>query len=220
MNAIIQDNRFSPQDDLVPRQRLAEIKVTVIGVGAIGRQVALQLASIGAPLIQLMDFDRVDRSNVTTQGYCNDELNQTKVVATAAAIHRIDPSIVMEPIEDRFRAKHETGEAVFCCVDTIAARSAIWRSIRNRCLFWVDGRMLGEVLRVLAVDNLSVANRYSTTLFSPSEAQQGRCTSRSTIYSASIAAGLMTHQFTRWLRAIPTDFDTSVNLLAGEWVIS
>jgi molybdopterin-synthase adenylyltransferase len=56
-------------------------------------------------------------------------------------------------------------------------------------------------------------------LFSQTEAQAGRCTSRSTIYAASIAAGLMVHQFTRWLRGIPTDRDTSLNLLAGEWAV-
>jgi len=220
MNTSTQTNRFTPQDELVPRDRLSELKVTVIGVGAIGRQISIQLASIGVPRIQMIDFDRVDPTNVTTQGYGESDLGRTKVLATASAIRRIDPSITVETVEDRFRAKHETGEAVFCCVDSISARSAFWRTIRRRCRFWVDGRMLGEVLRVLVVDNASAAERYATTLFSPTEAQQGRCTSRSTIYSASIAAGLMVHQFSRWLRGISIDCDTSVNLLAGEWVIT
>ena len=39
-------NRFGRQEDLVPRDHLADIKATVIGVGAIGRQVVLQLAAI------------------------------------------------------------------------------------------------------------------------------------------------------------------------------
>jgi len=219
MNSHTQTNRFSPQDELVPRGRLSEIKATVIGVGAIGRQVAIQLASIGAPHIQLIDFDRVDLTNLTTQGFCADDLNQLKVQATASTIQRIDQSITVEMIEDRYRTRHETGEAVFCCVDSISARSAIWRAVRHRCRFWVDGRMLGEVVRILAVDSISTASRYATTLFAPSDSQQGRCTSRSTIYSASIAAGLMVHQFTRWLRGIPIDLETSGNLLAGEWFI-
>ena len=61
-------------------------------------------------------------------------------------------------------------------------------------------------------------DHYPTTLFAQSEAQAGRCTARSTIYAASIAAGLMVHQFTRWLRGLPVDRDTSLNLLAGEWI--
>ena len=42
------ENRFERQGQLVPADRLTVITATVIGVGAIGRQVALQLASIGA----------------------------------------------------------------------------------------------------------------------------------------------------------------------------
>ena len=64
-----EQDRFLRQQDLVPRDRLADIKATVIGVGAIGRQAALQLAAIGVPRIQLVDFDVVDLTNVTTQGY-------------------------------------------------------------------------------------------------------------------------------------------------------
>ncbi len=54
-------------------------------------------------------------------------------------------------------------------------------------------------------------------MFAPAEAQRGSCTARSTIYAASIAAGLLTHQFTRWLRGLPIDRDASFNLLAGEY---
>lgn len=79
--------------------------------------------------------------------------------------------------------------------------------------------MLGEIIRVLAVSSSNDFDRYSETLFPPAEAQTGNCTSRSTIYAATIAAGIMAHQFTRWLREIPVDFDTTFNLLAGEITI-
>ena len=213
-------DRFTRQRDLVPTDRLSSVTSTVIGVGAIGRQVALQLAAIGAPRIQLVDFDAVDLTNVTTQGYLADDIGHPKVLATADAIHRLDASIRVSTVHDRYRAKLEIGEAVFCCVDSISARSAIWRSAANRCQFWADGRMLGEVIRVLAVSNTNASSRYADTLFPQSEAQRGSCTSRSTIYAASIAAGIMVHQFTRWLRSIPVDFDTTINLLAGEWTVT
>jgi sulfur carrier protein ThiS adenylyltransferase len=212
-------NRFQRQDDLVPRDRLADIKATVIGVGAIGRQTAIQLAAIGVPRIQLVDFDVVDDSNRTTQGYALADVGMTKVLATLAAIHQLDPAIQVECIEDRYRPRMEIGHAVFCCVDSIDARSAIWRSAGSRSRFWCDGRMLGEVIRVLAVADDIGRDHYPTTLFAQSEAQPGRCTARSTIYAASIAGGLMVHQFTRWLRGTPVDRDMSLNLLAGEWSV-
>ena len=212
-------NRFQRQADLVPRDRLTDIKVTVIGVGAIGRQVALQLGAIGVPRLQLIDFDAVDLSNVTTQGYWAHDVNQSKVVATSTAISMLDSDIIIECIFDRYRPKMEIGQVIFSCVDSIEARAAIWRSAGSRCRFWADGRMLGEVLRILAVAGDVGRDHYPTTLFRQSEAQSGRCTSHSTIYAASIAAGLMVHQFTRWLRGIPVDRDTTLNLLAGEWSV-
>jgi len=212
-------NRFGRQEDLVPRARLADLQATVIGVGAIGRQVALQLAGIGVPRLQLVDFDVVDPSNVTTQGYAVADVGMTKVLATLAAIRQLDPAIQVEAVEDRYRPRMKIGQAVLCCVDSIDARAAIWRSAGARCRFWTDGRMLGEVLRVLAVAEGVGRDHYPTTLFAQAEAQPGRCTSRSTVYAASIAAGLMVHQFTRWLRRLPVDRGMSLNLLAGEWVV-
>jgi molybdopterin-synthase adenylyltransferase len=156
---------------------------------------------------------------VTTQGYLASDVGQPKVLTTAAAIAQLDPTIAVQTVYDRYRPRLEVGEAVFCCVDSITARAAIWRSAASRCRFWCDGRMLGEVLRVLAADEDVGRDHYPTTLFAQSEAQPGRCTARSTIYAASIAAGLMVHQFTRWLRGMPVDRDATLNLLAGEWAI-
>lgn len=212
-------DRFTRQRELVPRERLANLMVTVIGVGAIGRQVALQLAAIGASRIQLVDFDTVDASNVTTQGYLASDIGQPKVLATADAIDKLDDSIQVATVQDRYRAKLEIGQAVFCCVDSISARSAIWKSVAKHCQFWSDGRMLGEIIRVLAASDRQGFRQYATTLFPQAEAQLGSCTSRSTIYAASIAAGIMVHQFTRWLRGIPVDGDTTLNLLAGEYSV-
>jgi molybdopterin-synthase adenylyltransferase len=212
-------DRYSRQQDLVPQDRLSCVKATVIGVGAVGRQVALQLAAIGVPRLQIVDFDVVDLTNVTTQGYLAADVGRPKVEATAMAIRQLEPAISVEAMEDRYRPRMEIGQAIFCCVDAIDARSAIWRSAGARCHFWADGRMLGEVIRVLAVSEDVGRDHYPTTLFAQSEAQAGRCTARATIYAASVAAGLMVHQFTRWLRGLPVDRDTSLNLLAGEWAV-
>ena len=216
-----ENNRFDRQQDLVPRDRLAEIKVSVIGVGAIGRQVALQLAAIGEPSDPtpgLRHRGPLQRHHPGLPGQRR-RLAQS-AQATQAVLHALDPAIAIACIEDRYRPKHEVGAAVFCCVDSIAARETIWRSAAPRCRFWADGRMLGEVIRVLAVDEVTGRDYYPTTLFAQSEAQPGRCTARSTIYAASIAAGLMIHQFTRWLRGLAVDRDTTLNLLAGEWSVS
>lgn len=209
-------SRFDRQADLVPQQGLTELKATVIGVGAIGRQVAIQLAAIGVRNLQLVDFDTVDLSNVTTQGYPASKIGLSKVEALGEELLTIDPLIQLDRIPDRWQPRFKPGEAIFCCVDSISARSSIWKSANARCHFWCDGRMLGEVIRVLSVAEAEGRSHYPKTLFEQAEAELGRCTARSIIYAASIAAGMMLHQFTRWLRDLPVDADLSLNLLASD----
>ena len=210
------NDRFQRQASLVPRDRLLNTMFTIIGVGAIGRQVALQLASTGATNLRLIDFDIVDATNVTTQGYTAKSIGKEKVAACANDIASIDSAITVETIVDRFRPKHARSGVTICCVDKISARAAIWRACKNHCDLWIDGRMLGEVIRVLVANPSSESSHYDNTLFDQSDAQVGSCTSKSTIYTASIAAGLITHQISRWLRDLPTDSDTMFNILASE----
>jgi sulfur carrier protein ThiS adenylyltransferase len=194
--------------------------VTVIGVGAIGRQVALQLTALGVPKLQLIDHDKVTRTNITSQGYLTDDVGRPKVEATGDMCHQIEHLLAVEEIKDRFRPAQEIGTSIFCCVDSIGSRAAIWRSVESRCRFWGDGRMLGETIRILSATPQSRRKHYATTLFPQAEAQAGSCTSRSTIYAASLAAALLVHQFTRYLRDLPIDPDASFNLLAGEYVVA
>lgn len=212
------DDRFSRQADLVPRELLRDLPVTLIGVGAIGRQVACQLASLGVPRLQLIDFDIVEPTNVTTQGYRWSECGLPKVQALATAIREIDPDLQVQTIADRYRTRLRLHDVVFCGVDRISTRAAIWRSVRDRCCFWADGRMRGEVIRVLTASDDVSRQAYTATLFPQAEAQIGPCTSRGTIATAHIAAGLLVHQFTRWLRKLPVDPDLTLNLLASELV--
>ncbi len=158
----------------------------------------------------------MELTNVTTQGYFADEIGHAKVAATAQCVQRIDPDIIVTVIPDRYRAKFDIGNALFCCVDRISTRETIWRTAGQSAPFWADARMLGEVMRVLTATADQGRKHYPATLFPQGQAQVGTCTSRGTIYTAQIAAGLVVHQFTRWLRGFPTAVDQSLNLLSGE----
>ena len=209
------------QRDLVPPEAMARSDCTVIGVGAIGRQVALQLAAMGVPRLQLIDYDIVEMVNLAPQGYLQDDLDRPKVQATADLCQQINPGLEVVEVHDRYRrSQQEVGNTVFCCVDSIATRRLIWESVKDHSQFFCDGRMSGEVIRVLTVAGEMGREHYPTTLFDPGEAYRGACTSRSTIYTANIASGLMIQQFTRWLRRLPTDKDLQFNLLSSELMVT
>jgi sulfur carrier protein ThiS adenylyltransferase len=213
------------QRDLVPPERLAPCCALVIGVGAIGRQVAMQLAALGIPQMTLYDDDLVAVVNLAAQGYWPEDLNSLKVQATQAVCRRINPQTEVTVVGERFkRSTAQTLDrsdklAVFACVDRITTRKLIWEALRYQAAFYVDSRMSAEVVRVLASDCPAADESYAATLFEADQAYAGSCTARSTIYTASIAAGLMVGQFTKWLRVLPTDPDLTLNLLASELTV-
>jgi len=212
--------RYSRQKDVVPAERIAACKATVIGVGAIGRQVALQLTAMGIPWLQLVDFDTVEISNLASQGYSETDLGKLKVEATAQFCQWIDSSIEIHTLAERFRRGMEIGNAVFCCVDSIQVRRLIWWTVADKVRFFCDGRMSAEVLRVLAAYDSESRKHYPTTLFNADETFVGSCTAKTTIYCANIAAGLMVSQFTRFLRRLPVDPDLQFSLLTSELTVA
>ena len=208
--------RYSRQKEIVPPERIAGCTATVIGVGAIGRQVALQLTAMGIPRLRLVDFDLVETSNLTSQGYLEEDLGKLKVEATAALCRHINSRTEITAIPERFRRSAEIGNAIFCCVDKIDVRRLIWQAVGDQVSFYVDGRMSAEVLRVLTACDSESRQHYPRTLFRSEEAFAGACTAKTTIYCANVAAGLMVAQFTKYLRQLPAEADIQINLLASE----
>src|SRR5437870_980129 len=86
------------QRDIIPPDRLAACRATVIGIGAIGRQVALQLAAMGIPSMQLIDPDRVEPVNLAPQGYLEADLSQSKVDATARLCQQINRRLTIQAV--------------------------------------------------------------------------------------------------------------------------
>jgi molybdopterin-synthase adenylyltransferase len=75
--------RDERQHNIVTPDRLAMYRATVVGEGAGGRQVVLQLAAMGVPQLQLIDPDTVEGVNLACQGYLEVDLTRPKVHATA-----------------------------------------------------------------------------------------------------------------------------------------
>ena len=211
---------YSRQRDIVPPDRLGACRATVIGVGAIGRQVALQLTAMGVPWLQLIDHDVVEESNLASQGYLEADLGRLKVEATGELCQRINSGLELHVAAHRFRRSMQVGNVVFCAVDSIDTRRLIWHAVQDRVEFFCDGRMAAEVLRVLVACDAASREHYPTTLFAAGEAYVGACTAKTTIYCANVAAGLMLAQFAKWLRRLPVEADVQMNLLAMDLAVN
>ncbi len=207
---------FNRQMDFVPALSLEGKDITIIGLGAIGRPIALQLAAIGVRKMTLIDFDGVTPTNVTTQGFLEGDVGKEKVHAMEEAIKAIDHEIEVIAVCDKFRPAHKIRGIVCYCVDSIAARTAIFNQLKDKVDLFIDCRMSGEVWRVLVAHDDETKKRYEKTLFAPEAQHQGRCTGHATVYSATMPASWAVHQMTRHLRGFPFDIDMECNMLAGE----
>ena len=138
----IQTQRNLRNSDIIPPDRMADVQATVVGIGSIGRQVALQLATCGVPNIALYDHDTVEAVNLGPQGYRPDQIGTFKSTATAFDIRRINKDCDVLSIPSKFTADYISGTHIFICVDTIGARSFFWHftppenSSRNK----IEGR--------------------------------------------------------------------------------
>ncbi len=87
-------------------------KVCVVGVGAIGSSIALNLARNGFERLVLVDPDKVEEENLGTQEYTRDHLGMNKVDALAGIIRRINPEARVRAVPERFQ---QAGKKVLEC---------------------------------------------------------------------------------------------------------
>lgn len=74
-------------------ERLKNSRAAVAGLGGLGSSIALSLARAGVGELFLVDFDRVDLSNLNRQQYELDDIGRYKTEALSEHIARINPYI-------------------------------------------------------------------------------------------------------------------------------
>ena len=210
--------RFERQHDLLSQEKLAEQRILIIGVGAVGRQVAISLAAMGAKNIRICDMDIVDESNIATQAYPSQDVGQKKVVSLIKTMRSLDHEANSSFMEDeeawnprRYIDYNPT--IVFSCVDRMDVRRSIFLFCKkNGTPLFLDGRMLAEMGHVFCYDSTDI-NEYESTLFTDEQAIQGRCTARSTLYMANILANLMVGKMSLSLRGLKDSNKYTYNIV-------
>lgn len=101
-----------------------EQEINIIGLGAIGSHVAMQLARLGLTNIHLYDFDNVEEINVANQNYFKAQAGLPKTAATVQTLNAINPDITIQLHEEGWNGELLSGY-VFLCVDNIDLRRDI-----------------------------------------------------------------------------------------------
>ncbi|MBQ6212535.1 MAG: sulfur carrier protein ThiS adenylyltransferase ThiF [Ruminococcus sp.] len=83
------------------QRKLSAAKVAVCGLGGLGSNIAIALARAGVGKLHIIDFDRVDISNLNRQQYFPEQLGQLTADALYDTLKRIAPycEIVREQVK-------------------------------------------------------------------------------------------------------------------------
>ena len=73
------------------QKKLSEASVAVCGLGGLGSNIAIALARAGIGTLHILDFDKVDISNLNRQQYFPEQLGMYKTDALSDTLRRIAP---------------------------------------------------------------------------------------------------------------------------------
>ena len=129
------DEKFSRTEMLIGNEgmeKLNDAKVAIFGLGGVGSYVCEGLARSGVGNFVLVDFDKVDESNINRQLIATvDTLGKHKVDLMKERILKINPDANVETYKEFYMADSEidiiTEDLSYAidCVDTIMAKIAI-----------------------------------------------------------------------------------------------
>ncbi len=139
--------RYS-RHNLIPgwnQQRLASAKVLVVGAGALGNEVIKLLALVGVGNITIVDFDKVELTNLTRSVLFREEdIGQSKAEVAAHRAMEINPDFSVIPIHADLEFDLGMGilrsmDIVLGCLDSIRCRLTLNRMCRLMGIPWING---------------------------------------------------------------------------------
>ncbi len=221
-------NRDIRQRGVLPAESLKKFEATVVGVGAIGHEIARKLACTGLGKVTIWDHDTVGAENLSSQGFTEKNIGTKKTTVVRDEMKALNSGLEIDAYPTKLRSSwvdslsvaKETDpikRVLFVCVDTMESRVNFYNTHRNKFHYFIDTRMSAEILRVLAFSIHDSSYSYKDTFFTDDDAVPESCTSRSLNYASAIAAGVAMHRFTQIVRGHTLHNDFLMDLNAGTY---
>ena len=137
--------------------RLRRASVLVVGAGALGSPVALQLTGAGVGKLGIVDGDEVELSNLHRQFlHFTPDVGVPKAHSAAAKLGFLNPETVVEPYQVRLDAGNAAGlvegnDLVVDCSDSFETRYAVNAACCAARVPLVEGGVLGMGGLVMAI---------------------------------------------------------------------
>lgn len=136
------------------QDRIAQARILVAGAGALGNEAIKNLALLGIGHICIVDFDRVEPSNLARCVlFRAGDVGQAKSQAAARAAMEINPDVEASALEGDVGYDLGAGELrgydlVLGCLDSIGARWMLNRQCRRAGVAWLNAGISASVGQV------------------------------------------------------------------------
>ncbi|MEJ1422058.1 MAG: HesA/MoeB/ThiF family protein, partial [Candidatus Sedimenticola sp. (ex Thyasira tokunagai)] len=120
-----------PSIGIEGQERLLQSRVLIIGMGGLGSPIAMYLAAAGVGELVLVDFDKVDLSNLQRQIiHTTDRIGELKVESACKSLQAINPECRIETIsrlmeEDELASEVAKADLVIDGTDNFTTRFMI-----------------------------------------------------------------------------------------------
>lgn len=131
-------------DELLNVSKIRNKKIHIIGCGATGSHLAIELVKLGCERLILWDFDMVEEHNLTNQIWTIEDIGQLKNIALKNHILKINPVIKSITLKGKWTPDEPMlTDIVFNCVDSIELRKAIYEAnqYNNLLEYMLDPRL-------------------------------------------------------------------------------
>lgn len=179
------------------------LRIDVIGAGATGSYVVLQLAKMGIKNIHVWDNDEVESHNLPNQLYGVGDVGKPKVEALKQLIKSITDIDIITHKEFVDSSTGTLGDVVFLLTDTMASRKEIYESCLKYSLtkICVETRLSATQGRVYTFNPTDIVGqtRWEKTLYSDDQAETSECGTKLMMgASSSMVASMAVWQFIKW----------------------
>ena len=173
---------------------LKNVEFHIVGCGAIGSSVAMQLVRLGADNFHLYDFDKVEIPNIGVSQYNEQDVGLPKVGALINHMKRVNVMIKVQGIIDRFTTYEGSKEGILILgLDSMKARRDIVKML-VKCPYKpkivIDGRMGAEHYQQYIYNNITMS-QYDKNWYSDDESDPEPCTRKATSYCSNMSGSFI-----------------------------
>jgi molybdopterin/thiamine biosynthesis adenylyltransferase len=195
--------RFS---DALWHDLIQELRVTVIGCGGIGSWSALLLGRVHPLLIELVDDDLFDDSNLAGQFVRDSDVGKSKVMALSQYLKDFSDYESVIPYKARLSKSNFTSfPHVICGLDSMLSRRECfegWLSLHRGNGFFIDGRLGAERWELYFVDgsdDWSICKYRDECLPSDADVPDAVCSYKQTSHFAAMLGGMIVSRVCSWV---------------------